>query len=177
MNDISLLSQRLNTPTLNFVLLSIVTCGIWPLLWIYKKQDSISSTTGMPLYGHGFVIGLAICIGVSHQLAALAPTEMYDTDANGDFLSILCFLFSVAGGAMYVIWAFKAREVLRSYALHHFHFDLKMNAFYTVIFNVFYINYCINDMQNALRKHEVIYNSRPRETHTPATTQTRQHDA
>lgn len=34
MTDISTLSQRLATPTLTFVLLTIATCGIWPLLWL-----------------------------------------------------------------------------------------------------------------------------------------------
>ena len=46
MTDITIntLSQRLNTRTLHFVLLSMVTCGVWPLLWLYKKQDIISET-------------------------------------------------------------------------------------------------------------------------------------
>lgn len=42
MNDISTLSQRLATPTLHFVLLTLATCGIWPLLWLYRKQQIIS---------------------------------------------------------------------------------------------------------------------------------------
>lgn len=46
MTDINTLSQRLNTRTLHYVLLSMATCGVWPLLWLYKKQDIISDTTG-----------------------------------------------------------------------------------------------------------------------------------
>ncbi|HHL5070512.1 TPA: hypothetical protein ACQ8EK_005378 [Klebsiella quasipneumoniae] len=50
MTDVSTLSQRLATPTLNFVLLTIATCGIWPLLWLYRKKQIISDTvtTGYP---------------------------------------------------------------------------------------------------------------------------------
>jgi len=58
---------------------------------------------------------------------------------------------------MYVVWAFKARAALRHYALNTFRFDLKMNAFYTVLFNVFYITWCINDMPQALAKHRIIH--------------------
>ena len=39
MTDISTLSQRLTTPTLHFVLLTVATCGIWPLLSSEPKTD------------------------------------------------------------------------------------------------------------------------------------------
>lgn len=61
MTDIFPLSQRLATPTLHFVLLTIATCGIWPLLWLYRKQQIISDTTGYQVSSDIFVIWLAIC--------------------------------------------------------------------------------------------------------------------
>lgn len=159
MTDISIntLSQRLSTRTLHFVLLSLATCGIWPLLWLYKKQEVISDTTGYPICGHLFIIWLAICFGLSRQLGTMAAPDPYGYDSTGDVLLVLSGLLSLACGVMYVVWAFKARTALRHYALNIFHFDLKMNAFYTVIFNVYYITYCINDMQQALAKHQIIH--------------------
>lgn len=157
MNDISLLSQRLATPTLNFVLLSIVTFGVWPLLWLYKKQEIISETTGYPLYGNLFIIWLTVCFGVGRQMAAMASPDLAGYDPTSDTLLGLSAVLSLACAVMYVVWAFKARTALRHYALNTFRFDLKMNAFYTVLFNVFYITYCINDMPQALAKHRIIH--------------------
>ncbi|MGA4650101.1 hypothetical protein ACK6WK_22305 [Citrobacter portucalensis] len=87
----------------------------------------------------------------------MAVPDPYGYDSTGDILLAISGLLSVASGVMYVVWAFKARTALRHYALNTFRFDLKINAFYTVLFNVFYITYCINDMQQALAKHQIIH--------------------
>jgi hypothetical protein len=157
MTEISTLSQRLATPTLHFVLLSIVTFGVWPLLWLYKKQDIISDTLGYPVCGNLFIIWLAICFGISRQIASMVSPDMYGYDPISETLLALSGLLSLACGVMYIVWAFKTRDALRRYALNTFHFDLKMNPFYTVLFNVFYINWCINDMPQALAKHRIIH--------------------
>ncbi|CAI1115644.1 DUF4234 domain-containing protein [Serratia proteamaculans] len=157
MIDISTLSQRLNTRTLHFVLLTLVTCGIWPLLWLYKKQDIISDTTGYPVCGNLFIIWLAACFGLSRQFGMMASPDLAGYDTSSDTLLVLSAVLSLACGVMYIVWAFKARAALRHYALNTFRFDLKMNAFYTVLFNVFYITYCINDMSQALAKHRIIH--------------------
>lgn len=167
MNDISTLSQRLATPTLHFVLLSIATFGVWPLLWLYKKQDIISETTGMPGYGNLFIIWLAVCFGVGRQLAAMASPDLAGYDPTSDTLLGLSAVLSLACAVMYIVWAFKARAALRHYALNTFHFDLKMNAFYTVLLNVFYVTYCINDMPQALAKHRIIHQQAQASSDTP----------
>lgn len=167
MNDISTLSQRLATPTLHFVLLSIATFGVWPLLWLYKKQDIISETTGVPGYGNLFIIWLAVCFGVGRQLAAMASPDLAGYDPTSDTLLGLSAVLSLACAVMYIVWAFKARSALRHYALNTFHFDLKMNAFYTVVFNVFYITYCINAMPQALAKHRIIHQQVQASSDTP----------
>ena len=168
MTDISTLSQRLATPTLHFVLLSIVTFGVWPLLWLYKKQEIISETTGYPLYGNLFIIWLAVCFGVGRQMAAMASPDLAGYDPTSDTLLGLSAVLSFACAVMYIVWAFKARTALRHYALTTFHFDLKMNAFYTVVFNVFYITWCINDMPQALAKHRIIHQHLQTTSDTPS---------
>lgn len=159
MSSINELSLRINTRTLNFVLLSVVTCGIYPLLWLYRKQNIISETTGVPFASDLYVLWMAVCFGLSRQFATMGTTdpEMYGYDSVADMFAMLSGVLSIACAVMYVIWAFKARTALRQYALNTFRFDLKMNAFYTVIFNVYYVNYCINDMQQALAKHQIIH--------------------
>lgn len=97
----------------------------------------------------------------------MVSSDVYGYDPTSDTLLALSGILSLACAVMYVVWAFKARVALRHYALNTFRFDLKMNAFYTVIFTVFYITYCINDMQQALAKHRIIHGA----TTTPAAPQ------
>jgi hypothetical protein len=66
-------------------------------------------------------------------------------------------LLSVTSAVMLIVWAFKAKSALQAYALNEFKFELKMNPFYTFIFSIYYIVYCINDMESELQKHNVIY--------------------
>lgn len=176
MSSINDLSTRLNSKTLNFVLLSVVTCGIYPLLWLYRKQGIISETTGVSFTSDLYVLWMTICFGISRQFAMMGTTdpEMYGYDTVADMFAMLSGVLSIACAVMYIIWAFKARAALRQYALNTFRFDLKMNAFYTVIFSVYYINYCINDMQQALAKHQIIHGATaaPAAPQAPATTTT-----
>ncbi|MTD39940.1 hypothetical protein GIX45_15230 [Erwinia sp. CPCC 100877] len=78
MSDISALSKKINTSTLHFVLLSLVTGGIWSLMWIYKKQDVISETTGYAFSSKPFIIALAVCFGLNHQISALVSPDIYN---------------------------------------------------------------------------------------------------
>ncbi len=160
MNDISALSKKINTSTLHFALLSLVTGGVWPLMWLYKKQDIISETTGYPFSSKTFIIALAVCFGLSHQISSVISPDVYDDASFSNILLSIGGLLSVASGVMMIVWSFRARTALRHYALNTFQFDLKMNAFYTVLFNVFYITYCINDMQQAQAKHQIIHGAR-----------------
>lgn len=159
MTDITIntLSQRLNTRTLHFVLLTIVTWGVWPLLWLYKKQDIISDITGYPVSGNLFIIWQVVCFGLGRQFGVMASPDLAGYGTGSDTLLALSGILSLACGVMYIVWAFKARAALRHYALNTFRFDLKMNAFYTVLFSVYYVTYCINDMQQALAKHQIIH--------------------
>ncbi|MDM2796253.1 hypothetical protein OGY16_02825, partial [Citrobacter sp. Cpo131] len=72
-------------------------------------------------------------------------------------LDHIATLLSVASAVMLIVWAFKAKLALQAYALNEFKFELKMNPFYTFIFSIYYIVYCINDMESELQKHNVIY--------------------
>lgn len=62
----------------------------------------------------------------------------------------------VAANALYIVWAFKAKNALSEYALSEHKIDLRMNAFYTFFLNVFYINYCINDLPEEQRKQQIL---------------------
>jgi hypothetical protein len=68
---------------------------------------------------------------------------------------VIGLLISLPGNVLYVVWAFKAKQALQEYCLDEFKIDLKVNLFYTVLMNVFCINYCINDLPEAQRKNQI----------------------
>ena len=63
---------------------------------------------------------------------------------------------TIASWVLYIVWSFKAKAALQEYALNEHKIDLRMNAFYTFIFTIYYINYCVNDLPEAKRKQEIL---------------------
>ena len=146
MSNISELKERVNTKTLNLVLLAIATLGLYPLLWLWQNVPVIDQVTKRKTADHTYLIWLAVCIAWSGALSSSGDTTI---DAIGG-------LFSIAVLVLYVVWAFRARAALQNYALIEHKLDLKMNAFYTFFLQTFYINYCINDLPEALRKQQIL---------------------
>ena len=87
---------------------------------------------------------IVVCIGLSGAFTGLGEES----------LDIIRGILSIAGGIMYIVWAFRARKALQEYALNEHKTDLRMNRFYTFLFNVYYINYCINDLPEDQRKQQ-----------------------
>ncbi|EJM86823.1 DUF4234 domain-containing protein [Pseudomonas sp. GM60] len=146
MSTINELKDKIDTKTWNLVLLSFATAGIYLLLWLYKNNKIISDTTKVRLVDDVYIIWIAVCAGLSSALANLGTVVL-------DFTSIV---LSLAGGVLYVVWAFKAKKALTEYALNEHKIDLRMNAFYTFVFSLYYINYCINDLPEEQRKQQIL---------------------
>ena len=146
MSAINELKDKLNTKTLNFVLLGLVTGSIYNILWMNKATQIIAESTKTKLVDNTYIIWVSVCLGMSYLLSG----------TGDEIVSILSGILTIASMVLHVVWAFKARAALTSYALNEHRIDLKMNAFYTIIFHVFYINYCINDLPEAERKQRIL---------------------
>ncbi|MCH1924240.1 DUF4234 domain-containing protein [Shewanella sp. C32] len=136
----------MNTKTLNLVLLTIATAGIYTLLYLYKNCASIEKITNSKIADNVFIIWLAVCVGLSGVFSASGePTA-----------DVIAGVLTIAASVLYIVWAFKAKRALQEYALNEHRIDLIMNPFYTFIFTLYYINYCINDLPEAKRKQEIL---------------------
>ncbi|TDF80696.1 DUF4234 domain-containing protein [Pseudomonas sp. H9] len=151
MSSITELKDTVNTKTLNLVLLSIATGGIYSILWMYKNSPTIASITKKPIVDDTYVIWLAVCVGLGSAFASTGE-EAFD---------IISGILTLASAVLYIVWAFKARSSLQDYALNVHKVDLRMNAFYTFIFHVYYVNYCINDLPEVKRKQEILTGTQP----------------
>lgn len=149
MSSVNDLKDAINTKTLNLFLLTIVTGGIYPLLWMYKNCSVIETITKRKISENVFIIWIAVCVGLG---GALVGTGV-------EVIEVIAGLLTIASWILYIVWAFKAKNVLQEYALNEHKVDLRMNGFYTFLFTVYYINYCINDLPEAKRKQEVLTSS------------------
>jgi len=149
MATISELKDKINTKTLHFVLLSILTYGIYTILWLYKNYRIIDRVTKIKTSTDMYVIWIAIFSGLLYWSEGLTNYSEIVASFSGG----ICMVITEV---LYILWVFKAKNALQKYALDEYKLNLKMNAFYLVIFNTFYINYCINDLPEVKRKHDII---------------------
>lgn len=146
MSTITELKDAINTKTLNFVLLTIATAGIYSIVWLFINTPKIEKTSGKKVADNTFLIWLAVCVGLGGSFA----------NQGDEILDVIAGLLTIASWVLYIIWAFKAKAVLQEYVLNEHKIDFKMNGFYTFLFTVYYINYCINDLPEAKRKQQIL---------------------
>lgn len=140
------LRDHVNIKTVNLVLLTVATAGLYPLLWVWQNSRVIGSATQQTVVGQTYILWMAVLAGWAAALAS-APDD--DVNAFGGLLNI-------ALAVLYIVWAFKAKKCVEEYALREFRVDPRMNSFYTFVFNIYYINYCINDLPEAERKQRLL---------------------
>lgn len=146
MLNINELKDQVDTKTINLVLLSLATAGIYPILWLYNNYKVIDKATSSTTANDTYIIWIAVCVGIGGAFSGLGE----------DVMDVLSGILSIASAALYIVWAFRAKKALQEYVLNTHKIDFKMNSFYTFVFNIYYINYCINDLPEAKRKHDVI---------------------
>lgn len=153
MNDINSLKNSLDTKVLNFVLLTAVTGGIYPLMWLFLNQRKLTEAIKDNFVDNNYPLWIAVATGLGWFLSdvGIAISE------NENIFDHVSTLLSFASVVMYIVWGFKAKAALQAYALKEFKFELKMNVFYTFLFNVYYIVYCVNSMESEYQKHKIIF--------------------
>lgn len=153
MENINKLKNKIDTKVMNFVLLSVVTGGIYPMMWLFLNQSKLTEEMKSEFGAKDYPLWLAIVTGFGWLLIDVS----YAVSDTETVLEHIATLLSVTSAVMLIVWAFKAKSALQAYALNEFKFELKMNPFYTFIFSIYYIVYCINDMESELQKHNIIY--------------------
>lgn len=140
------LKEKIDTKTLNFVLLTMVTVGIYPILWLAKNQEMIENLFKSEQSNKNYILWLAICVGLSGSLGA---TEM-------PALAIASGLLSLASWVLYIMWSLKIKKAILDYTLNECKINYNMNAFYTVLFTTYYINYCITELNETMEKEKIL---------------------
>lgn len=153
MENINALKNKIDTKVAKFVLLSVVTGGIYPMMWLYLNQPKLTEEMKSDFVAKDYPLWLAIVTGFGWLLSDIGMA----VSDNVTVFDLVAKLLMYASMVMFLVWVFKAKNALQAYALNKFKFELKMNPFYTFIFNIYYIVYCINDMESELQKHNIIH--------------------
>ncbi len=150
------LKNTVNTSTGFLAIATLLTGGICIPMWQYKNTPVFEQIQGSRLFHPFYLIILAMFL--SFYLISI-------TSENEDTVVIAIFSLLAYTG-MQIFWAFKIRSVLETYALQQLRVQLPMNSFYTFIFHVFYINYCLNDLPNVVNKSRMAsaLNTHPQNT-------------
>lgn len=146
MSAIHDLKDQVNIKTSTLVLLTVATAGLYPLLWTWQNTRVIESVTRIAVVGRTYLIWMAVVAGWAGVLGGVRDKDV----------SVFGGLLSIALAVLYIVWAFKAKKSLEEYALKEFRVDARMNSFYTLALNIYYINYCINDLPEAQRKQQLL---------------------
>ncbi|MDO6613664.1 hypothetical protein Q4601_18950 [Shewanella sp. 1_MG-2023] len=147
MNNIKELPEKINTKTSRLFWLTVFTGGIYPIIWLFAKYPKMDEITSIRTADDSFIIAIAVCFGFG---GVLSHSDFGLMSAIGSLLLFGAFF-------LYVFWSFRARAALQDYAHVNFGIDLKMNKILTVVFNIFYINYCINQLPEEQQKGHPTY--------------------
>ncbi|HTN29884.1 MAG TPA: DUF4234 domain-containing protein [Pseudomonas sp.] len=146
MADLKELENSFGIKTLNFVLLTIVTAGIYGIVWMFRFSPAMGKAAGKEVASEVFLIWMAVCSGLSTIFAG----------SGEELLDIISGLLAIAYMVIVIVFSFKAKAVLQSYAVEKHGIELRMNSFYTFLFTYFYINYCFNDIPNVKAQQEIL---------------------
>lgn len=140
----NLLKSKVNTKTLNFVLLSIATYGVYNVMWLFKNNSVMEETLEDKIFDYRIILVIAALIGWSAAFSIQPDLALFST------------LLSIAAGILYIVWAFKAKKSIQKMMLNDHKIDYSMNPLYTLFFTIFYINYCINELEDEVEKSNVL---------------------
>lgn len=128
-----------------FVIVGLIGAGIWPVVYLAKRAKGINEamkTDFIPSWV------------ATTQIVLLVITLVCKIFGTGDEVAGLGVLTSLAMGVVYIVWAFQAKKTLEALVIDQFGISTyKLNAFYTFFFTVFYIVYCLNDLETFVQRN------------------------
>ncbi len=135
--DATELKNRVGLSTGKFLLLTLATAGFYSYYWLLTNNAVISEVTRKHVVSSSYMLTLIGLLGWGSYFGGVAGESVP--------VAVLSLLLMLSGVVMSVIWSFRAKDALRSYAAT-FGIDYKMNSFYTLVLQYLYISYCINEL-------------------------------
>lgn len=131
------LKSEIGESTWKLLILDIVTGGIYTFIWLIDRYRIFNRTAGKMIIDRNLIIASAVSLGIGDYITGFSdkPTG-----------SVIGMLFTLGGGVIQIIIAFKLAGILEGKVQSEFRVVKHFNVFYLVIFNIFYINYIIQHL-------------------------------
>lgn len=101
------------------ILLTIVTCGIWAVVWAYQNGDELQSYSGKGLGGLGHLLVTILASPVTMFLLASEVEQRYRDDGREPPITTiwgLWFLLPLIGN---LIWYLRIQDAINGYWTTH----------------------------------------------------------
>jgi len=135
---ISWITDEVGMKTLNYILLAMFTGGIYHFIWITERFNIFNSLSQSVVISKKIINIAAILIGLNIMLASSGLAG----------LVLLGTVLNLAGWIVLVMVTFKIIKAMKLYYAENFKVDLKFNKVWMILFNLLYINYCINELKD-----------------------------
>lgn len=145
-DKISSLTDKIGMKTWHLLALGMVSFGIYYIIWLLDRYKVFNEMANTEIISRNFIVYISILMGISGILSSLGD----------DTIALFASLVDLAWGIMFIVMAFKVSKAMEEFYAKKFKLDLKFNKFYLVIFNIFYINYCVNELVEIERKQSFL---------------------
>ena len=130
-------------PSGKFICLSIITLGVYTLYSLIRHQDKFNSAVGKDAISQNLMLSLVLAWGGCDLIISLAQVAeiMSSTRAGLSMAESLYSISAILGwtvSIILIVMAFNAKAALED------KFNVKLNAFWTFLFNFLYINHFLN---------------------------------
>ncbi len=101
------------------ILLSIVTCGIWTIVWSFQNGDELQRWSGRGIGGVGYLLITVFVSPVTMFLLAGEVEQLYRADGREPPITTiwgLWFLLPLIGN---IIWYVRIQDAINSYWTAH----------------------------------------------------------
>ena len=145
------LTSKYGESTVRFVLYSMGSAGVYTYVWLFERYKGFNKMIGKELISRNFLLTMILVYGAS-MIIEPSFSAHPSSVALLQMLDLLSGFVKFAAWIMLLICAFRVRTILRGYFLSHSHIDLSINPVLVVLFNIIYINYCLNNLEAKVEK-------------------------
>lgn len=143
--NIAWITDEVGMKTFNFVLLSIFTNGIYDFIWLTERLNLFNSLGQSETITKHMIIVTALTYGLSISLNTLGEVP---------WLDIVSYLLLFGYFGMLIFMTFRIIKTIDLYYAEHYKLNLQFNKAWMVLFNIFYVNYCINELKDIELKNQ-----------------------
>ena len=134
--------KKVSTWTVFF--LSLVTCGVYNLFWLYSRTNTLNRLASVKPISNGFIISTIIfwCLSILFSIGNGIMSNAADVNV---VYSILSGGVSVVATILPIVWCFKFRNRLNAFLTNHVGGGKLLGPVLTFFFQTLYLSYKLNE--------------------------------